>query len=551
MKGNSIYRLLNIKTLKEEWYADVKIDEYVYPAAKEPIFGQLKGRAKITLPDQLREPQIMDTATQPPGRTAAAPRAESPMLDWIELNPESPGPRSEQPPASNNNLSGQINNMDNAQPAPQGDTETGRKPAMEPLRRSERTPKKKLFPDSIVYSANVMKAVHLEGNNSLGAPIAPFEMVSEEEAMKEDAPAWLNAIKAELKSIKQANTYSVVREIPKGRTAISSKWVLRRKFNVDNGSIARLKARLVIRGYEQFYGFDYFSTFASVVRYTTLWYLLAKAASEDLEIDQLDVDTAFLNPKLKEEIYMEVPKHFFLLEPHLKASYNKHKFYLRLHKALYGLKQAPHEWFEEIDKFLKSIGFSASEADPNLYIKQEGNTFLLLYVDDMLLIGTRAKVNAMKKLIMAKWKCKDLGPAKLFVGFQIERNRAAKSLKIHQSFYINKLLQRFGMADANPRILPMKSGSILKEGEPLDPDETTLYQQITGSLLYLVNCSRPDLCWQTGQLARFMTSPSAEHLQVAKEMLRYLIGTQTTGILYSGPPGFNIYADSSYGTGED
>src|SRR5215469_124073 len=74
IKGNSIYRLVNIKTLKEEWYADVKIDEYVYPAAKEPIFGQLKGRAKITLPDQLREPQIMDTATQPPGRTAAAPR---------------------------------------------------------------------------------------------------------------------------------------------------------------------------------------------------------------------------------------------------------------------------------------------------------------------------------------------------------------------------------------------------------------------------------------------------------------------------------------------
>jgi len=94
MKGNSIYRLLNIKTLKEEWYADVKIDEYVYPAAKEPIFGQLKGRARITSPDQPKEPQIttINERTTPLGWTAAAPRAESPMLDWIELNPESPGP---------------------------------------------------------------------------------------------------------------------------------------------------------------------------------------------------------------------------------------------------------------------------------------------------------------------------------------------------------------------------------------------------------------------------------------------------------------------------
>src|SRR6266480_3168954 len=197
---------------------------------------------------------------------------------------------------------------------------------------------------------------------------------------------------------------------------------------------------------------------------------------------------------------------------------------------------------EDPDKFLKSIGFSASDADPNLYVRQEGNTFLLLYVDDMLLIRTRANVDAAKKEIMAKWKCKDLSPAKLFVGFQIERNRAAKSLKIHQSFYIRKLLQKFGMANANSRVLPMQLKYILIKGEPLDPDQTSLYQQITGSLLYLVNCTRLELCWQVGQLARFMTSPSADHLRVAKEILRYLAGMITIRILYCGPPKFNVYS---------
>ena len=248
---------------------------------------------------------------------------------------------------------------------------------------------------------------------------------------------------------------------------------------------------------------------------------------------------------------MEVPEHFFILEPKLEYLYKRKKFYLKLHKSLYGLKQAPHEWFKEINKFLKSIGFTASDADPNLYVKQEGNTFLLLYVDDMLLIRTQANVDAMKKKIMTRWKCKDLGPAKLFVGFQIKRNRAAKSLKIHQSFYIRKLLQKFRITNMNSRVLPMKPRHILRKGEPLDPDQKSLYQQITGSLLYLVNCTRLELCWQVSQLAKFMTSPSAEHLQVAKEILQYLAGTITIGILYFGPPKFNIYSDASYGTGEN
>src|SRR5205814_2193863 len=231
MKGNSIYRVLNVKTLKEEWYADVKFDEYVYPATKEPIFGQLKGRkaddkAKEPVPsphkpenvpsaktDQAKEPQTKSIrereappVVQPPGQSAAAARAKPPLLESITVKID--------------NLDGQRINTEAAQPTPQGDNVENKKPAIEPQRRSERTPKKKSFPDSIVYSAIAMKAVHLEGNDSLGAPIAPFELVSEEEAMREDAPAWLEAIKAELNSIKEAKTYTVVGELPKGRTAI-------------------------------------------------------------------------------------------------------------------------------------------------------------------------------------------------------------------------------------------------------------------------------------------------------------------------------------------
>jgi hypothetical protein len=63
----------------------------------------------------------------------------------------------------------------------------------------------------------------------------------------------------------------------------------------------------MIKGFEQRYGIDYFKTFASVLRYSTLRALLAKTAAEDLEVDQLDVDTAFLNPTLKKKIYIKIP----------------------------------------------------------------------------------------------------------------------------------------------------------------------------------------------------------------------------------------------------
>jgi hypothetical protein len=82
---------------------------------------------------------------------------------------------------------------------------------------------------------------------------------------------------------------------PPGRKLIPSRLVLRKKYNTK-GDVTRLKSRLCIRGDKQAAGIDYFETFASVMRYDTLRFLLAKAAAEDSEIDHLDVEQAFLNP---------------------------------------------------------------------------------------------------------------------------------------------------------------------------------------------------------------------------------------------------------------
>ena len=113
------------------------------------------------------------------------------------------------------------------------------------------------------------------------------------------------AIRKELEQQRAAGTYRIIKGAPPNRAkVISSRWVLRPKPNAD-GTVKR-KARLVIRGFEQTYGVNYFETFAPVLRHTTLRILCAWAAYLSLEIDQIDITTAFLNSTLEETIYMEV-----------------------------------------------------------------------------------------------------------------------------------------------------------------------------------------------------------------------------------------------------
>ena len=122
--------------------------------------------------------------------------------------------------------------------------------------------------------------------------------------MRDDPQEWQAALRSELISLIDAGTFKILKgPPPPGINPRSCKIVLKDKLHTDS-TVARKKGRIVIRGFEQQWGIDYNETFASVVRYNTLRALLAKAAIEDLEIDHLDVDTAFLNANCEEEIYM-------------------------------------------------------------------------------------------------------------------------------------------------------------------------------------------------------------------------------------------------------
>lgn len=412
-------------------------------------------------------------------------------------------------------------------------------------------PTRNVFSSSVVQAVIAMKAVHLDSDEStsIGVPTPPMEAVDLEDALKSgDALEWKKALLSELKSLQKMNTFKIMwGEPPSGRKLISTRWVLRRKFN-SKMQLARRKARLVARGFEQSEGIDYFETFASVMRYCTFRVLAAHCAANDLEMDHVDIDTAFLNEDLEEDVYTHLPRFITDIFPELKGK----RAYLKLRKSLYGLKQASAVWLKAVKEFFKSIGLESSDAaDPNLFVGR--GVMILLFVDDMLICGKKEEVAKVKKEILEHWDGKDLGPVDTFVGFEVERDRVNKKLRIHQSSYTTRILQRFGMDKCNPATLPFPAGTVLRKNEdeePLDRENTTVYRQIVGSLIYLSNNTRPDISYAVGQLARFMQSPTMPKYMLCKQLLRYLSGTRTVGITYSKCLGvsssaYNVHTVSS------
>ena len=140
----------------------------------------------------------------------------------------------------------------------------------------------------------------------------------------------------------------------------------------------QVQALLVIHGFKQKPGIDYFDTYAPVARISTIRLLIALAAIHILVVYQMDVKTAFLNGELEEEVYMKQPEGFIMPS-------NEHKVCKPI-KSLYGLKQTPKQWHQKFDEVILSSGFNLNQSDKCVYSRFDSSSsgvIICLYVNDM------------------------------------------------------------------------------------------------------------------------------------------------------------------------
>lgn len=161
----------------------------------------------------------------------------------------------------------------------------------------------------------------------------------------------------------------------------------------------------------------------------------------------------------------------------------------RLHCSLYGLKQAPQAWFHHLYTFSLQLGFVASRTDPSLFILQKGTrtTYILIYVDDILLTGTTYQIIDRS---LSWFSIKDLGGLHFFLG--IEGVHHNKSLLLSQSHYIRDLLQKFGMSDCKLVLTPIAPSSKRNDSGGVFMPDLTKYRSIVGALQY-VTLTCPDV----------------------------------------------------------
>lgn len=333
---------------------------------------------------------------------------------------------------------------------------------------------------------------------------------------------WLKAMRSEHESLVDNDTWALVAR-PADKSVLSGKWVYKLKKG-PNGEILRHKARWVARGFEQTQGIDYDETFASVVKPMSYKAIFAIAAALDLELEQMDVKTAFLYGDIDEEVYMEQPPEFDDGTGRV----------CKLNKALYGLKQAPRIWYQTLATFLESLGYYPLTSDVGIFVKD--HTYIAVYVDDLLIAGPRTEeIQQLKTALGNRFQMTDIGPCSHYLGMVVTRDRKSRTIRLSQKAYIEKILKDFGMREAKPQHTPMKTDQIeIPENyEPTD-EIKTWYAKAIGSLMYAMLGTRPDIAYAVSYCSRFLAKPTEAHRAAAKRIMRYLKATIDLCLVYEG-----------------
>ena len=353
---------------------------------------------------------------------------------------------------------------------------------------------------------------------------------------------WEEAEQDELRSFHLCKVLSKTPPIPEGVKPLPLKWIYKLKKDLRN-IILRHKARLVAQGFFQIFGIDYTDTYSPVAKFVSIRIFLAISVQLGLIVHSMDVDTAFLNADIDEDIWVKIPDG-------TKLATNDDGIY-KLNKSLYGLKQASRNWNNDINEYLISNDFTRLEADPCIYVKivEVNNNGIItkqyqmvaLYVDDLLISGsTKNLVTKLESFFEAKYKMKKLNVIKQLLGMGIYHDKDRNIIYISQQQYITslvKLFQKYGISEFRT---PMderqhySKSQMPKAGSAEALQMATLpYRELIGSLLWVSNGTRPDVTYPVNTLTKFTSNPALIHWRAALRILGFLNTTKNYCIRYA------------------
>jgi len=206
----------------------------------------------------------------------------------------------------------------------------------------------------------------------------------------------------------------------------------------------------VAKGYNQEEGIDYGETFAPVARLEAVRLLLAFPCMSGFKLFQMDVNSAFLNGIINEEVYVEQPSVF---EDH---QHPNHVY--KLKKALYGLKQAPRQWYERLSNFLLFNGYERGMIDKTLSIKKSNSEIILvqIYVDDIIFCATKDSLcEEFVDVMQGEFEMSMMGDISFFLELQVKQSK--DGIFLSQSKYCKEILKKFKMESCKEANTPMAS----------------------------------------------------------------------------------------------
>ena len=308
------------------------------------------------------------------------------------------------------------------------------------------------------------------------------------------------------------------------------------------GWVSKAKSRLVARGSKQREGIDFGETFAPTVSSSCLRLLSAIACELDLDVCHFDVQQAFVQSKLDEDVFLRLPRGCDRLSGKV----------VRLNKSLYGLKQASRSWHAHLTTCLNTLGFQQYLADACVFrLVEEGRIAIIavVYVDDVFAVGLKSRCDVFRDELNRMVPFKNLGELRWYGGWHYTREREMGTLTISQKTFADELVKKYSATSTQS--VPLRVGIKLEEFNENEMVENWPFRESVGSLMWLSISTRPDIANNAVRaVARYCTAPRSIHWKAALGILEYINETSEYGITFQRGTlsgiSLEVFADADY-----